>query len=145
MRNDSMVSSGRILLSKPGRGHSPEFALKTKRIALKLGIAFTVLIALLAGIAQFGLRRMQAIDETFFDVTGRKLVDLQVARRALKLSDDNSRIAMEMVLVENRPLVNTLSAVGSENSNEITRLLAESEHYRESEEEKQLLSEVKKA
>jgi diguanylate cyclase (GGDEF)-like protein/PAS domain S-box-containing protein len=145
MRNDSMVSSGRTFLSKPGRGHSPEFALKTKRIALKLGIAFTVLIALLAGIAQFGLRRMQAIDETFFDVTGRKLVDLQVARRALKLSDDNSRIAMEMVLVENRLLVNTLSAVSSENSNEITRLLAESEHYRESEEEKQLLSEVKKA
>jgi PAS domain S-box-containing protein len=145
MRNDPMVSSGRTLLSKPGRGHSPEFALKTKRIALKLGIAFTALIALLAGIAQFGLRRMQAIDETFFDVTGRKLVDLQVARRELKLSDDNSRIAMEMVLVENRPLVNTLSAVGSENSNEITRLLAESEHYRESEEEKQLLSEVKKA
>jgi diguanylate cyclase (GGDEF)-like protein/PAS domain S-box-containing protein len=52
---------------------------------------------------------------------------------------------MEMVLVENRLLVNTLSAVSSENSNEITRLLAESEHYRESEEEKQLLSEVKKA
>jgi hypothetical protein len=97
--------------------------LKTKRIALKLGIAFTVLIALLAGIAQFGLRRMQAIDETFFDVTGRKLVALQVARRALKLSDDNSRIVMEIVLVENRPLVNTLSAIRSENSNEITRLL----------------------
>jgi diguanylate cyclase (GGDEF)-like protein/PAS domain S-box-containing protein len=145
MRNDSIVSSGRTLLSKPGRGHSPEFALKTKRIALKLGIAFTVLIALLAGIAQFGLRRMQTIDETFFDVTGRKLVALQVARRAMKLSDDNSRIAMEIVLVENRPLVNTLSAVRSENSNEITRLLAESEHYRESEKEKQLLSDVKKA
>ena len=111
---------------------------------MKLGIAFTVLIALLAGIAQFGLRRMQTVDETFFDVTGRKLVDLQVARRALKLSNENSRIAMEIVLVENRPLVNTLSAVRSENSKEITRLLEESEHG-ESEKEKQLLSEVKKA
>ena len=118
--------------------------MKTKRIGMKLGIAFTVLIALLAGIAQFGLRRMQTVDETFFDVTGRKSVDLQVARRALKLSNENSRIAMEIVLVENRPLVNTLSAVRSENSKEITRLLEESEHG-ESEKEKQLLSEVKKA
>ena len=94
--------------------------MKTKGIGLKLGIAFTVLIALLAGIAQFGLRRMQTIDETFFDVTKRKLVDLRLARRAMKLSDENSRIAMEIVLVENRPLVNTLSAVRSENSKEIT-------------------------
>jgi diguanylate cyclase (GGDEF)-like protein/PAS domain S-box-containing protein len=119
--------------------------LKAKRIGLKLGIAFTVLIALLAGIAQFGLRRMQTIDEIFFNVTGRKLVDLQVARRAMRLSDDNSRIAMEIVLVENRPLVNTLAAVRSENSKEITRLLAESEHYGESEKEKHLLSNVKEA
>src|SRR5580658_6319704 len=88
---------------------------------------------------------MQTIDETFFDVTGRKLVDLQVARRALELSDDNNRIAMEIVLVGNRRLVNTLSAVRSENSKEITRILEESEQPRESEKEKQLLSEVKKA
>ena len=119
--------------------------MKNKHVGLRLGVAFAVLIALLAGIGQFGLRRMQTIDETFFDVTGRKLVDLQVARRAMKLSDDNSRITMEIVLVENRPLVNTLSAVRSENSKEITRLLEESEHQGESEKEKQLLSEVRKA
>jgi len=116
--------------------------LKTKRIGLKLGIAFTVLIALLAGIGQFGLRGMQTIDETLSDIIGRKLTDLHVARRALTLSDENSRIAMEIVLVENRALVNTMLAVRSENSKEITKLVKESERRCESERGKQLLSEV---
>jgi hypothetical protein len=46
-------------VDRAGEGTHGEFALKTKRIGLKLGTAFTVLIALLAGIGQFGLRRMQ--------------------------------------------------------------------------------------
>jgi diguanylate cyclase (GGDEF)-like protein/PAS domain S-box-containing protein len=109
-----------------------------------LGVAFAVLIALLAGIGQFGLRRMQTIDETRSEITGRKLTDLNLARKALTVSDDNSRITMEIVLVENRALVNTLLAVRSENSKEITSLVEESERRCESEKEKQLLSEVKK-
>jgi diguanylate cyclase (GGDEF)-like protein/PAS domain S-box-containing protein len=129
----------------PGRrGHSQEFALKTKRIGLKLGIAFTVLIALLAGIVQFGLRRMQRIDETLSDITGKKSTDLELARRALTLSDDNSRIAMEIVLVENRRLVEPLVAARFQNSKEITKLIEESESRCESEKEKQVLTEVKK-
>ena len=118
--------------------------MKTQRIGLRLGIAFTVLILLLAGIGQFALRRMQTIDQTLFDITGRKLTNLQEARRALTLSDDNSRVAMEIVLVQNRALVNTLLAVRSENSKEITRLVEESERHCQSEKEKQLLSAVKK-
>jgi hypothetical protein len=87
---------------------------------------------------------MQTIDQTLFDITGRKLTNLQEARRALTLSDDNSRVAMEIVLVQNRALVNTLLAVRSENSKEITRLVEESERHCQSEKEKQLLSAVKK-
>ena len=87
---------------------------------------------------------MQTIDETRSEITGRKLTDLNLARKALTVSDDNSRITMEIVLVENRALVNTLLAVRSENSKEITSLVEESERRCESEKEKQLLSEVKK-
>jgi diguanylate cyclase (GGDEF)-like protein/PAS domain S-box-containing protein len=107
-------------------------------------VAFAVLIALLAGIGEFGLRRMQTVDETLSDITGRKLTDLKLARRALTVSDDNSRITMEIVLVENKALVNTLLALRSENSKEITKLVEESERRCDSEKEKQLLSEVKK-
>jgi diguanylate cyclase (GGDEF)-like protein/PAS domain S-box-containing protein len=118
--------------------------LKTKRIGLKLGIAFTVLIALLAGIGQFGLRRMQRIDETFSDITGSKSTDLDLARRALTISNENNRIVMEIVLVENRRLVEPLLAARSQNSKEITKLIEESESRCESEKEQQVLSEVKR-
>ncbi|MFY9659072.1 MAG: EAL domain-containing protein [Terriglobales bacterium] len=118
--------------------------MKTKRIRLKLGIAFTVLIALLAGIGQFGLRRMQRIDETLSAITGTKSTDLELARRVLTLSDDNSRITMEIVLVENRRLVEPLLAARSQNSKNITELIEEGESRCKSEKEAQLLSEVQK-
>jgi diguanylate cyclase (GGDEF)-like protein/PAS domain S-box-containing protein len=118
--------------------------LKTKRIGLKLGIAFTVLVALLAGIGQFGLRRMQTIDETLSDITGSKLIDLELARRALMISNDNNRIVMEIVLVENRRLVEALLAARSQNSNEISKIIEQSESRCNSEKERQVLSEVKR-
>src|SRR5450631_762845 len=118
--------------------------MKNKHIGLRLGAAFAVLIAILLGIGQLGLRRMQEIDETFGDITGRQLTNLQLARRALMISNDNNRMAMEIVLVENRALVKTLLATESENSKEITRLVEDSESRCESEKEKQLLSAVKR-
>jgi diguanylate cyclase (GGDEF)-like protein/PAS domain S-box-containing protein len=109
-----------------------------------LGLAFTVLIAILLGIGQLGLRRMQEIDLTLSDITGRQSTNLQLARRALMLSNINSRITMEIVLVENRAPIETLLATRSENSKEITRLVEESDRRCESEKEKQLLSAVKR-
>jgi hypothetical protein len=53
---------------------------------------------------------MQTIDKTLGDVMGRQSANLQLARRALMISNENSRIAMEIVLVENRGLVKTLLA-----------------------------------
>ena len=107
-------------------------------------MAFAVLIALLAGIGQFGLRRMQRIDETLSDITGKKSTDLELARTALMTSNDNIRIVMEIVLVENRRLVEPLLVARSQNSKEITKLIEESESRCESEKEQQLLSEVKR-
>jgi diguanylate cyclase (GGDEF)-like protein/PAS domain S-box-containing protein len=110
-----------------------------------LGVAFAVLIALLAGIGQFGLRRMQTIDETLGEITGKLLTDLELARRALAISDENNRIVMQIVLVKDRALSETLLATRSDNSKEITRLVEESERRCDSEKEKQLLSAVKRA
>jgi methyl-accepting chemotaxis protein len=107
-----------------------------------LGVAFAVLIAILLAMGQLGLRRMQTIDETLTDITGKQSTKLQLARRALMISNDNNRIVMEIVLVENRRLVEPLLAARSQNSNEITKLIEESESRCESEQEKQVLSEV---
>jgi diguanylate cyclase (GGDEF)-like protein/PAS domain S-box-containing protein len=107
-------------------------------------MAFAFLIAILLGIGQLGLRRMQEIDKTVSDITGRQSTNLQLARKALMISNDNNRITMEIVLVENRALVETLLATRSENSKEITRLIEESERRCESREERQLLDAVKR-
>jgi diguanylate cyclase (GGDEF)-like protein/PAS domain S-box-containing protein len=115
---------------------------KSERIGLRLGVAFAVLIAILLGIAHLGLR-MHEIDKTLGDITGRQSANLDLARKALTLSNINSRIAMELVLVENRALVKTLLATRSENSKEITRLVQESERRCESEQERRLLDAVK--
>jgi diguanylate cyclase (GGDEF)-like protein/PAS domain S-box-containing protein len=118
--------------------------LKTKRIRLRLGVAFAILIALLAGIGQFGLRRMQTIDKSLSDITGRKSTDLDLARRAMTISNENNRIVMELVLVENRRLVEPLLAARSQNSNEVTKLVEGCESLCRSRKEKQLLSEIKR-
>jgi diguanylate cyclase (GGDEF)-like protein/PAS domain S-box-containing protein len=121
------------------------FALKTKYIGLRLGIAFGALIALLAGIGQLGLRRMHEIDGSFSDIIGRQSSKLQLAQRALELSNRNSRITMEIFLVHDRALIDTLLTARSENTKEISELLAEIERRCESAREKQLLSAVEKA
>jgi diguanylate cyclase (GGDEF)-like protein/PAS domain S-box-containing protein len=116
---------------------------KNKHLGLRLGVAFAVLIALLAGIGQFGLRRMQTIDENLGEITGKRLTDLELARRAQAISNDNNRIIMQIVLVKDRALIETLLATRSDNSKEITRLVEESERRCDSEKEKQLISAVK--
>src|ERR1039457_3698949 len=108
-------------------------------------MAFAVLIAILMGVGQLGIRRMRVINETLNDITGKQSAKLELAQRALMISNTNSRIAMEIVLVENRALVGRLLAVRSENSKEISRLLEEIESRCGSEKEKQLLSAVKRA
>jgi diguanylate cyclase (GGDEF)-like protein/PAS domain S-box-containing protein len=88
---------------------------------------------------------MQTIDETLGEITGKLLTDLELARRALAISDDDNRIVMQIVLVKDRALIETLLATRSDNSKEITRLVEESERRCDSEKEKQLLSAVKRA
>ena len=115
--------------------------MKSKYIWLRLGTAFAVMIALLAGIGQLGLRRMRVINETLDDVRGKQSAKLELARRALLLSNDNSRLTMEIFLVKNRAL-DSLVGVRAENTRQISSLLRQIEDRSESEKERQLLSAV---
>jgi diguanylate cyclase (GGDEF)-like protein/PAS domain S-box-containing protein len=105
-------------------------------------MAFAVLIAMLVGIGQSELRRMKEIDESLSDITGRRSDKLQLSREALRLSNRNSRITMEIFLVEDRAQTNELLATRDENTKKITALVAEITSRCESEEEKQRLSAV---
>lgn len=93
--------------------------MKTKYIALRLGMAFAFLLAILVGVGQSGLRRVQEINATLNDITGRRAAKLQLSREAFMLSNQNSRITMEIFLVKDRALIEALLATRSENSKRI--------------------------
>jgi diguanylate cyclase (GGDEF)-like protein/PAS domain S-box-containing protein len=118
--------------------------MKNKYIGLRLGTAFAALIVILVGIGQFGLRRMHEINQTLGDITGRQTVKLQLAERALDLSNRNSRITMEIFLVNKAgPLTENLLAARAENSRKVAEAVAEIEGRCESMQEKQRLAAVK--
>ncbi len=116
--------------------------MKNKYIGLRVGMAFAVLLALLLGIGQSGLRRVQEINATLNDITGRRSAKLQLSREAFELSNQNSRITMEIFLVRDKARIETLLATRSENSKKVSQLLAEMGSRCESEEEKHLLAEA---
>ncbi len=105
-------------------------------------MAFAVLIAMLVGIGQSGLRRMKEIDESLSDITGRRSDKLELSRQALRLSNRNSRITMEIFLLQDRAQTNVLLATRAENTKKISALVAEITTRCESEKEKQRLSAV---
>jgi len=107
-------------------------------------MTFAVLIAMLVGIGESGLRRMREIDKNLSDIAVRSDT-AQLAREALNLSNSNSRITLEIFLVRDRALVDSLLAERSENSKTIEDLLAQIASRCESEKEKRLLSAVEAA
>ncbi|MGB0109584.1 MAG: EAL domain-containing protein [Terriglobales bacterium] len=107
-----------------------------------MGVAFAVLIAMLVGIGQSGLRRMKEIDGSLGDITGRRSDKLQLSREALRLSNRNSRITMEIFLVQDRAQTNLLLARRAAITKKITALVAEITSRCESAEERQRLSAV---
>ncbi len=108
-------------------------------------MAFAVLIAMLVGIGQSGLRRMKEIDQSLSDITGRRSAKLQLARQALTLSNRNSRITMEVFLAQDRARIGMLLAARAENTKTISELVAKIASRCESENEKQRLSAVEGA
>jgi diguanylate cyclase (GGDEF)-like protein/PAS domain S-box-containing protein len=116
--------------------------LKNKHVGLRLGVAFAVLIALLAGIGQFGLRRMREINDTLSSITGDRSDKLQLAREALKFSNRNSLITMEIFLVDDRANAGILLAERSENTKRVSALMVKIASRSESEDEKRQLSAV---
>ena len=79
-----------------------------KHVGLRLGMAFAVLIALLVGIGQLGLRRMHEIGDILRNIAVGQSDKLQLAREVLTLSNRNSRITMEIFLVQDRVLTGVL-------------------------------------
>ena len=117
----------------------------TKHIATKLGLAFGLLVAILIGIGFLGLSRMDQINANLEGVLGRRWNKLQVAREALAYSSRNSRITMEVFLLNDKRLIDPLLSRRAENTQKISELVAKLDEQCDSPEEKQALAAVKDA
>jgi diguanylate cyclase (GGDEF)-like protein len=114
-------------------------------IAAKLGSAFGILVAILIGIGSLGLSRMDQINAGLDGVLGRRWGKLHLAREALAYSSRNSRITMEVFLLNDKQEIQPLLSQRAENTQKISELVAKLEEQCDSPEEKQALAAVKDA
>jgi len=114
-------------------------------IGMKLGVAFTLLVGILIGIGVLGLDRMDQVNAHFDDVLGRRLAKLQLAREALMYSNQNSRITMEIFLVNDKARIDQLLAQRAKNTQQISELVEKIKAQCVSADECQLLADVENA
>ncbi|MFZ0198448.1 MAG: EAL domain-containing protein [Candidatus Sulfotelmatobacter sp.] len=108
-------------------------------------MAFAVLIAMLIGIGQSGLRRMKEIDENLKEITGKRSEKRDLAQEALTFSNRNSRITMEIFLEPDKTHVAALLATRANDTRRISELIAEIANRCDPGKEKQLLATVQEA
>ena len=119
--------------------------MNSKHLPLRLGMAFAVLIAMLIGIGQSGLRRMKEIDENLKEITGKRSEKRDLAQEALTFSNRNSRITMEIFLEPDKTHVAALLATRANDTRRISELIAEIANRCDPGKEKQLLATVQEA
>ncbi|MGA2371899.1 MAG: MCP four helix bundle domain-containing protein [Candidatus Korobacteraceae bacterium] len=109
----------------------------------KLGISFLALIVILLGTAYLTASRMQHMHAKMEETLSKGLIELQLAQDGLRYSSENSRITMQLFLVQQQEEIDQLLKRRKENYRKISAVLVALEPYCESQEEKQLLETVK--
>jgi PAS domain S-box-containing protein len=115
------------------------------QVTVCLGLAFSILAALLIAVGDMGLRRMDRINADLQNMMGRQSAKLRLSLEAVIYSNRNSRITMQIFLLDNREQINSLLVARAENTNRISSLVADLESRCESEEEKRLLAAIEDA
>jgi PAS domain S-box-containing protein len=110
-----------------------------------LGLAFSILAALLIAVGDMGLRRMDHINADLQNMMGRQSAKLRLSLEAVTYSNRNSRITMQIFLLNNREQISSLLVARAENTKRISSLVADLESRCESEEEKRLLAAIEDA
>jgi PAS domain S-box-containing protein len=117
-------------------------SLTSRQFVLRLGLAFSLLIALLIAIGYMGLRRMDSINNELQEAVSKQWTKLRLSREAVTYSNRNSRIMMDIMLIKDREQVAPMLAARKENTEKISALLANLKNLCQSEEERRLLGVV---
>jgi signal transduction histidine kinase len=141
MRSTLFADQGEA--SVPGlRSRSP---LVSRQIASRLGLAFSLLVALLIAVGDLGLRRMDRINADLQDIMGRQWTKLRLSREMVANSNSNSRITLQVFLLKDREQIESLLITRAENTQKISILIAGLDKLSESAEEKRSLAAVQEA
>jgi len=116
--------------------------MKSNRIGLKLGIAFSVLIAILIGIGVLSLHQMSRMNDRTQEVTDVLWAKVKLAQEALHYSDLNNRITMEAFLVDDKQQIAGMLVQRAANTRTITEIYKKIGSQCSTEEETALLAKV---
>ncbi len=114
-----------------------------RQLGMRLGLSFGFLIAILLGTAYLTLDRMHRMNVSVEGTLNESLLELQLGQEALRYSSENSRITMQVFLVQRQEIIDELLARRAENTRKISALVAALEAKCQAGEEKQLLETLK--
>jgi signal transduction histidine kinase len=140
----------RILFSKDengelGRPAPSRRSLTPRQVTVYLSLAFGVLAALLIAAGDLGLRRMDSIEAGLRGTMSEQWIKLRLTREANSYSNRNSRITIEIFLLEDRKQIDALLVGRAENTRKISDLVADLKGHCKSNDENRLLAAVEDA
>jgi diguanylate cyclase (GGDEF)-like protein len=126
-----------------GPAGPPKPPIKNNRqLVAGLGMSFALLIIILLCTAYLTLRRMQHMNASTQDTLNEGLLELQLGQEALRYSSENSRITMQIFLVQRQEEIDELLSRRVDNTRQISALVAALTAHCDSGEGKRLLATV---
>ena len=114
-----------------------------RQLATRLGLSFTVLIVVLLGTGYWAVGRVERISRGLRETINSRSDKLQMAEDALRYSNQNSQVVMQLFLLKKSEPATPLLAKCAENSRRVSDLIALLETQCDSEPERRLLLAVK--
>src|SRR5258706_10219203 len=119
------------------------FTIPVGHVAVRLGLAFGLVIALLVAVGDLGIRRMDRINADLQDIMSREWLKLGLTGEAVTYSNRNNDITTQIFLLTDQEQIESLLAVRAENSKKISEMVDSLDGLGESEEERRRLAVVK--
>jgi signal transduction histidine kinase len=123
----------------------PHSLMASREIAIRLGLAFSLLVALLIAVGDLGLRRVDRVNVDLQEIMSTQWNKIRLSREAVTYSNRNSRITMQIFLIKDRKRIDAILKNRVANTAEISDLLAKLERLCQSKEERKLLMAIEEA
>jgi lipopolysaccharide biosynthesis glycosyltransferase len=117
-------------------------AVKSFHITLRLSAAFCLLAGMLLVVGWQGMRHLQEFNAQIQSVVYDHWKKEQLSHEAFRLSDDNSRITLQVFLTDDQDQIKQLLSERAANTDRISELIGLIEPGLKSEEEKRLFGAV---